>query len=245
MINERKIITDLDLLSKRAEDINPEKEQDRVKQIILDLKAVIYNNDLAGLSAPQMGENVRIVALKFKNNVKAYVDPQLLGCGGMMPVIETDPSIPDKRYLLPRYERINVRALTPNGLVESFQLVGKASYMMQQLLDHLEGVFISDYGLEITDEFDKLTEEEKEQLIFEYMTSLNEAEEEINKQIDSDDTLKEMKDGIKFLESVRKGETQIEFVEGGVNEEVAALENDSETDDCEVHKNEEQSDNDE
>jgi len=90
---------------------------------------------------------------------------------------------------------------------------------MQQLIDHLEGIFISDYGLEITDAFYELSEEDQEQLIREYMQSLNDAEVEINDQVDSDETLKEIKDGMKFLESVSKGETQIEMVKEEEEEE--------------------------
>ena len=242
MIEEREIITDLEQLSVRAEEINPKEEGDRVKNIILDMKALIRKNDLRGLAAPQIGENVRIVLVNFKNDIKAYVDPQPLAVKGLAPVIETDPSLPGKRYLLPRYFHLDLRALTPNGLIENFCLEGQAAYVMQQLLDHLEGILISDYGLEITEVFDEMSAEDKEDLIREYMLSLKDAEVVINEQVEQDETLKEIRDGMRFLESVQKGETQIEFEEL-TEEEKKQLEEDATAEDdiegCEVHDSEE------
>ena len=242
MIEEREIITDLDQLSIRAEEINPKEDGDRVKSIILDMKTFIRDHDLRGLAAPQIGENVRIVLINFKNDIKAYVDPQLLAVKGLAPVIETDPSLPGKRYLLPRYFHVDLRALTPNGHIENFCLEGQAAYVMQQLLDHLEGILISDYGLEITEVFDEMSEEDKESLIKEYMLSLKDAEVVINEQIEQDETLKEIRDGMRFLESVQKGETEIEFEEL-TEEEKAALEKEEEIEGCEVHESEESENN--
>lgn len=207
---DRKIITDLDQLSRRAEEINPEDEKERVKSVILDMKNVLRHNELRGLSAPQIGENIRIVLIKFKNDIKAYVDPQVLAVKGLAPVIETDPSLPGKEYLLPRYFHLDMRALTANGIIENFFLEGQAAYVMQQQMDHLEGILISDYGLEITKDFYDMSENDKEELIRQYMYSLKDAEVVINEQVEQDDTLKEIRDGMKFIESVKKGETKIE-----------------------------------
>ena len=230
MIEDREIITDLDQLSLRAEEINPKEESDRVKSIILNMKTVVRNKDLRGLSAPQIGENVRIVLINYRNDIKAYVDPQLLAVKGMAPVIETDPSLPGKRYMLPRYFHVDMRALTPNGIIENFFLEGQAAYVMQQQLDHLEGILISDYGLEITEVFDQMSDEDKEQLIKEYMLSLNEAEVVINQQVEEDETLKEIRDGMRFLESVNKGETVLEFEEVKPEEEPGEPEEENKSD---------------
>ena len=215
----RTIITDLEKLSKRAGEINPEESKQEIKDIILELKLLIKEQNLRGLSAPQIGEGYRVVAIQYPKEVKAYVDPQILKCKGVAPVIETDPSLPGKRYLLPRYFHIDMRALTANGVVETFPLEGQAAYVMQQMVDHLEGVLISDYGLEITEVFDEMSDEDKEQLIQEYMMSLQDAEVEINKQVDEDDTLREIRKGMTFLDSVRKGETIIEYEQHTVSEE--------------------------
>ena len=66
----REIITDIEKLSVRADEINPKEDQDKVKEIILDLKTLIRNQNLRGLSAPQIGENVRIVAIAYTKDVK-------------------------------------------------------------------------------------------------------------------------------------------------------------------------------
>ena len=241
----REIITDIEKLSVRADEINPKEDQDKVKEIILDLKTIIRNQNLRGLSAPQIGENVRIVAIAYTKDVKGYVDPMILNCSGIVPVIETDPSLPDHRYLIPRYASVTIESLTANGVVEKFQLHGEASYVMQQQLDHLEGILISDYGLPIGEEFDNMSEDDRAQLIQEYMESLQEQQKTLNELVQEDPETKEIQDGMRFLESVKKGETTIEY-EQLSEEEIkrleAAADAEEENADSEVHDSEENDD---
>ena len=81
-----------------------------------------------------------------------------------------------------------------------------------------------------------------ESLIKEYMLSLKDAEVTINEQVEQDETLKEIRDGMRFLESVQKGETQIEFEELTEEEKKqleAAADAEENSEGCEVHSSEE------
>jgi peptide deformylase len=48
----------------------------------------------------------------------------------------------------------------PAGAIETRQLVGLAAIVFQHEVDHLEGLLLSDVGLEIDSDFENATEEE-------------------------------------------------------------------------------------
>ena len=102
--------------------------------------------------------------------------------------------------------------MDPQGLVLQGQLFGMAACVFQHEFDHLEGINISEIGLEIDEDFDKATEEERLEVINMYLDSLDIKQKEINKEIEEDKDLKQLSDGIKFIEKVQKGEVQLEKV---------------------------------
>lgn len=89
-------------------------------------------------------------------------------------------------------------------------MVGLSAIVFQHELDHLEGLLLSDIGLEIDDDFENASEEEREEVINYYLDSLDLKRKELEDEIQSNEELKQLSDGIKFMESVYKGETQIE-----------------------------------
>ena len=86
---------------------------------------------------------------------------------------------------------------------------GKTTAIIQLMLDHLDGVLLSDLGLEIDERFDQATEEEKNELLKAYMNSLDLYKKGLDDEIENDKDLKSMSDAIKFMQSVRDGETQL------------------------------------
>ena len=69
---------------------------------------------------------------------------------------------------------------------------------------------LSDIGLEIDADFDNASEDERNEVIDFYLESLDLKRKELDKEIESNEDLKQLQDGIRFMESVYKGETQIE-----------------------------------
>ena len=86
-------------------------------------------------------------------------------------------------------------------------MLGQAAIVFQHSVDHLDGLLLSDVGLEITEEFDKASEDERVELIKMYIDSLDIKRKELEKEIEEDPDLKQISDAINFLESVQKGET--------------------------------------
>lgn len=208
MKNVKEIITDEAVLSDWAIEIDPLKEGKLTQEIILALKATMRAKNLISLSAPQIGYNRRIICLRFgANDYRTFINPAVENNVGMTMSREKCSSIPDKEFIIPRFTKLKFYFTTPLGKIESGSLVGKAAEVFQHAMDHLNGMLVSDIGLEIDELFDQATDEEREELLRMYAESLDLQLKELNKEIAENKELKEIDDAIKFIASVNDGST--------------------------------------
>ena len=199
------------ILDIRCEEVNIKTENEIVRNIVLDLKDTIRNtNECVGLAANQIGYDKRIFCINFSGDIRSFVNPIIANAKGLTLSREKCMSIPGKEYLVPRNTEIEVHYLTPLGKVESRKIFGYAASVFQHELNHLDGALISDIGLEITEEYEKASEEEKSELIKAYLESLDLKAKELNKEIEEDKDLKQINDAIKFTEGLVKGEVEVE-----------------------------------
>ncbi len=204
------IITDYDAISDRCDEFDIRKGGSEVQDIIVKLKNTIRKNNLNGLSANQIGFDKRILCLNFNNDIRTFINPIITGVEGYELSRETCSSIPGKTFIRIRNSRVWVTYQTPLGKIESVELNGFASRIMQHHIDHLDGMLLSDVGLEIFDDFDSATEEERMEVIEMYLDSLDMTAKDIEEDLDSTEDGKQLHDAVRFMESVRKGETVIE-----------------------------------
>ena len=197
-------------LSERCNEINIRTENALMREIINALKATIEKENIISLSAPAIGYDKRIFCIKFKEEIKTFINPVLSNVKGLQLSREKCTSIPGKEFILPRNNDITVTYQRPLGQIETRQVVGLSAFVFQHELHHLDGLLISDIGLEINDEWDKATEEEKQEIVDMYLNSLDIRSKEIEKEMQEDEELKQMSDAIDFMTSVYKGETTIE-----------------------------------
>jgi peptide deformylase len=209
----KEIITDYDILSERCDEFDLTKKNKDVQDIVLHLKNTIRANDgMLGLSANQIGFDKRIVVLNFNNDLRSFVNPIVTRVDGYELSRETCHSIPGKTFIRMRNSRVWVTYQTPLGKIESVELNGVAAKVMQHHIDHLDGLLLSDVSLEIDEDFDNATDEERAEVIKMYLESLDMTSEQLNAEIESDEDSKQLSDAIRFMESVRKGETVVESV---------------------------------
>lgn len=207
------IVTDYDALSVRCDEFDLTKKNKDAQEIVLTLKNTIRaHKDMVALSANQVGYDKRIICLNFNGDIRTFINPIVTKATGLELSREYCHSLPDKSYIRLRYSSIDVTYQTPVGKVESVELVGLAARIMQHHIDHLDGLLLSDIGLEVDDEFDNATEEERQELIDYYLDSLDLSRKQIEADIANDSEAKQLSDAIRFMESVRKGETIIESV---------------------------------
>lgn len=204
------IITDIDKLSVRSDELDTRKKNKLIQGIVFELKERVKKDNLKGLSAIQLGYPYRIFVINFNGNIQAYVNPIVTNTSSFTFSKETCSSIPGKTYIMPRFGKISLTYMDPLGRVKSNEFIGMAAFTVAHHIDHLEGVLVSDIGLEIDDSFENASEEDKNELLKAYMESLDIKAKELNEEIESDINLKNLKDSIDFIESVQRGDTKLD-----------------------------------
>lgn len=209
----KRIVKDLKKLNDRVDEAILENEE----QLNLDtqsIKEVLYKHkELFALSAPQVGIKSRIFCIKFANgDIRTFINPMIIKSSGMHLSRETNASIPDKEFILVRGDEIQATYQTPVGKVETNLFQGIVSEVFQQMTQLLDGIMISDIGLEVLEGWDEATQEERDQVIDMYLDSLKLKSDELRKEIDESPDLKEIDNAINFMTSVAEGKTKLERI---------------------------------
>ena len=205
------IVTDELQLSERAVEIDVRTQATEMREIIKALKDTMREKGLSSLSAPAIGYNRRIFCIDFKDSeIKTFINPIIAQAKGMQLSVEKCVCIPDKEFMRPRNNDLMIVYQRPTGQIENRQIVGMSAIVFQHELDHLDGLLISDVGIEIDEDFHNATEEEQQEVINAYLDALDIKKKEIDTEINTNPELKQLSDGIDFMESVYKGETKIE-----------------------------------
>ena len=211
MTKTKEIITDVEKLSDWCIEVNPHKNGKEVQEIILNLKATMREHDLQSLTAPQIGYNRRIFCIRFgKNDYRTFINPAIENNSGITMSREKCTSIPEKEYIIPRFNKIHFFYLTPMNKVESANLAGRAAHVFQHCMDHLNGLLLNDLGLEIDDLFDQATDEEREEVLKMYAESLDLRYKELQEDIKNTPELTQINDAISFMNSVKDGSTVLD-----------------------------------
>ena len=204
------IETENNILYNRADEIDTRSEGNLQREITLALKRTIEKENITALSAPAIGYSKRIFCIKFDTEIKTFINPMVMKAEGIQLAKETCTSIPGKEFIVPRNTKLTVVYQRPMGKMETRQLVGLAAYVFQHEMQHLDGLLLSDFALELDDDWNSASEEERAGVIKYYLESLDLKEKELDKEIQDDPDLKKMSDAIDFMTSVFKGETKLE-----------------------------------
>lgn len=208
---------DLDKLSVSSDEVDVTSDSEKVKETVEELKYRMSKDNLIALSAPQVGNFIRVFCIKFttkgKNGtydkVHTIINPIIVGMKGFVLDREKDVSLHDRQFIIPRNNEINVMFQNERGESVNRVFVGKASFVIQLMIDHLDGVLLSDVGLEIDDRFDEATNEEKEELLSAYADWIGKYKDIVNDEVKKDEELSSISDAVKFIQSVRSGETNL------------------------------------
>lgn len=124
---------------------------EQTKQISEELKTVIKKADFRGhifglgLAAPQLGYSQRIIALKSSyDSYQIMVNPKIVEQKWQLPWTEKCLSL-NGRHFLKRFFWIKVQYQDIEGNDFEETIIGPKAAVLQQEIDHLNGVLISDY----------------------------------------------------------------------------------------------------
>lgn len=196
-------------LSDRATEINYAVDNKLIREIVSSLKHTIEKNNITALSAPAIGYEYRIFCIKFNEEIKTFINPIIMDAKGLQLSREKCTSIPNKEFIIPRNNDLTVAYQRPTGKIETRQIVGLAALVFQHEMQHLDGILLCDLGLEIDNQWDEATDDERAEVLKEFLDSLDLYSSELEKEIQTDPELKQMSDAIDFMASVQTGETKL------------------------------------
>lgn len=206
------IITDVEQLSLIADEVDVRKDNKEIREIIVSLKKIVRERNLVSLSAPQIGISKRIFVINFNGDVRTFINPMITNVKGFELSRETCSSIPGRTFIRIRHNDIHTMYQTPLGKFEHKPFMGMSAKVFQHCVDHLDGLLLSDVGLEIDEMFDNATDEERMEVINMYLDSLDVKQKEVEKEIKEDPELNKLAEAIDFMTKVKKGEIQVERV---------------------------------
>lgn len=165
-----RLVKDYSILSERAEEVDFREKLEDINKLYNEMEEFLNeNSEINYLSAPQLGKNYRMFCIRFEDGIKVFVNPILTKSEGMYISRENNPSLDGNEYLIPRYKDILVTYQTLLGSVRNNKFEGFASAIVQHEMDLLDGILISDLGLKIDEDFDKATEEERQEVVSHYI----------------------------------------------------------------------------
>ena len=208
------IITDVDKLGNRSDEIDPRKQGKLVQEITLALKRVIREKKITALSAPAIGYPYRIFCISFDKgtNIKTFINPIISDAEGFEFSREKCTSLPDKEFIRPRNSKITLLYMSPMGKIETRKVAGLTARVIQHEIDHLDGLLLSDIGLEIDEQFDNASDDERAEVLNAYMDALDIKRNTLTAEIKADKELSQLSDAIDFMTDLAAGKVQAESV---------------------------------
>ena len=195
------------LLSHRCDEIDTKKKYNLMRECASNLKEVMRAKNLIALAAPQIGYNCRIFCIQFEKTIKTFINPIITSAKGLELSRESDVSLPGKEYIRIRHNDIIITYQNTFGKIESGRMVGASATLVQKEIDYLDGLLLCDVGLEVDEDFDNATEEERQEVIDAYLDSIDMMSKKLDDMIHEDTDTKDIAKAIDFITSVEKGET--------------------------------------
>ncbi|MBJ7224139.1 MULTISPECIES: peptide deformylase [unclassified Brenneria] len=119
-----------------------------IQRIVDDMFDTMYAEEGIGLAATQVDIHQRIIVIDVseeRDQRLVLINPELLEKSGDTGIEEGCLSIPETRALVPRAERVKIRALDREGNTFELETDGLLAICIQHEMDHLVGKLFIDY----------------------------------------------------------------------------------------------------
>lgn len=124
---------------------------DEVRDLVSNMKETMLSENGIGLSAPQVGVNLRVIVIqlmsagKLVGPVQEMINPVITNYSDdTMEYEEGCLSIPGEYIRIDRPRSINVKFQTLSGKYKKWFLKGLEARIVQHEIDHLDGVLMTD-----------------------------------------------------------------------------------------------------
>ncbi len=148
------------ILRNKSRELRAEELQKKeIQQLILDMNKTMIEKDGAGLAAPQVGHNLRLIVINTQDGSMVLVNPKILKKSWRKEIMEEGClSLPKVFGLVKRYYQVRLVALNKDGKKVEFSAQGMLARVLQHEIDHLDGILFIDKAKKITEGKDILEE---------------------------------------------------------------------------------------
>jgi len=134
------------ILNQKSEIVN--ENNPKINSIIEDMKYYLKRDNSVGLAAPQLGESIRLIGVKYGNEVIFLINPEIIKYSDkMFPSCEGCLSIDNgqSQFMVKRYKLVKVKALNPQFQLVTYKGRDLFGRVLQHEIDHLDGVLINNH----------------------------------------------------------------------------------------------------
>lgn len=152
MPKQLQILTNPDpILRKVSGNIGAEKiDRPDFQKLLADMKETMIKKDGAGLAAPQIGQNIRLVVIHHDNKIYFLINPKITKRSwargieeeGCLSVLDKEGEIIYGR--VERHKKVSCAYLDEKGRTKKISADKIMSRVIQHELDHLDGILFID-----------------------------------------------------------------------------------------------------
>lgn len=124
------------------------KIDDGIRRLAADMAETMYEAPGIGLAATQVDVHRRVVVIDVseeKNQLRVFVNPEIVACDGSALGEEGCLSVPGIYDKVERAERVSVRYLDLDGRPQVLEAEGLLAVCIQHEIDHLNGKVFVDH----------------------------------------------------------------------------------------------------
>ncbi|HAN95201.1 MAG: peptide deformylase [Limnochordia bacterium] len=119
----------------------------KITKLVEDMIETMYEANGAGLAAPQVGVNKRIIVVDLGEGPVCLINPVVQSAQGEEIDVEGCLSIPERWVYVKRAAEIEVTGLNEKGKPVRVKAEGFLARALQHEIDHLDGILILDRSL--------------------------------------------------------------------------------------------------
>jgi peptide deformylase len=121
---------------------------DALRRLVADMAETMYAAPGIGLAATQVDVHKQVIVVDVserRDSLVVLVNPEIVEAIGESDIEEGCLSVPGIYELVPRAERVKVRAYDQNGKAFTLEAQGLLSVCIQHEMDHLQGKVFLEY----------------------------------------------------------------------------------------------------
>jgi len=124
-----------------------------MRDLILQMKRIMEDNNGVGLAAPQINVSLRVIICEIDNKFYAFINPEIIKSSKETSSFEEGClSLPNIYGEVIRPEKIILKAIDSDGKKIKLKAFGLLARVIQHEIDHLDGILFIDKARNVTKE---------------------------------------------------------------------------------------------